>query len=776
MNTQRFALRCALPITLAALAWGLLATAPAVAQPLQVGKYVPYPAEPGDVGRPWTLTIEHPGATFIAVHFDRFELPPGARVFVESPDHAQRYGYTGRGKGDAGTFFAAHIMGDRAIVSLVGARGIGALSIAGYSAGTDAFLQQPGTEAICTGDDLVNAICYNDGVGGDDEPAAYAQSRAVARLLTNKGAQGSFLCTGWLVGCEGHFMANNHCIENQVHATNTDYEFDSEAPTCGSANGQLFWTGTIWGGAATLVQTSVRHDYSLVHLTGNPQSTYGSFTMDDRVAAVGEQIYMPQHPAGNAKELGIVSTDPVDAPGGVCRIGNNDHYACIGGLSEYGYQCDTQGGSSGSPVVAYANHKVLGIHHCGLCGTGTFGNIGVPSSVLVRELESIAPGCFTGPGADLRLVSYGIDDSAVGNNDGLVDPGEVVRLSVVLRNIGAVTATTVAAALSTTTSGVTVTGAAASWPSILAGTNATTLPAHFEISIDPTISCGTLIDFDLAITSLEGGMQAEFFEAVVGGASGTLATVTYPSAGAVAIPDFNPTGATSTISISDAAVIGNLEVGVNITHTFRGDLALDLLSPAGTAVRLHTIKNDPAANIITTYDSLTVPEGPGVMSDFDGESLAGDWKLRATDAGPIDLGTINSWNVQVDPISFTCNVFVPSAAGAVPDGATVPGTQLTVSHAAGDDVTLAWGTSCNVGDTDYEIYEGTMGSFSSHVDIACSTAGATTSTFTPGVGSTYYLVVPAGATREGSYGVDSAGSERGQGASACLTQSIAGCL
>ncbi|MGD8377011.1 MAG: hypothetical protein PVF68_12800, partial [Acidobacteriota bacterium] len=251
--------RCVIWLVVLACAGLAAAMSPAAAQPVKVGDYVPHPEEAPDTSQPWSLTIYHPGATFIAVHFDRFDLPPGGQVFVESPDGTQRYRYDGRGKGSRGDFFAAHIEGEQAIVRLVGARGEGALSVAGYSAGNAAFTGS--LEAICAGDDLVNAICYSDGLGGDDEPAAYAASQAVARLLTNKGAQGSFLCTGWLVGCEGHLMTNNHCIENQTHATNTDYEFDAEAPNCTSPNGQLFWTGTIWGGSATLVQTSYAHDY-----------------------------------------------------------------------------------------------------------------------------------------------------------------------------------------------------------------------------------------------------------------------------------------------------------------------------------------------------------------------------------------------------------------------------------------------------------------------------------------------------------------------------------
>lgn len=113
-----------------------------------------------------------------------------------------------------------------------------------------------------------------------------------------------------------------------------------------------------------------------------------------------------------------------------------------------------------------------------------------------------------------------------------------------------------------------------------------------------------------------------------------------------------------------------------------------------------------------------------------------------------------------------------NGAGWVPDGASVPGTQLTLDK-SGPDIALSWGPSCVAADSDYAIYEGTLGSFTSHTPRFCSTSGATTITFAPAVESSYYLVVPQSVDREGSYGADSAGNERPQSGSACLPQALA---
>jgi hypothetical protein len=116
-----------------------------------------------------------------------------------------------------------------------------------------------------------------------------------------------------------------------------------------------------------------------------------------------------------------------------------------------------------------------------------------------------------------------------------------------------------------------------------------------------------------------------------------------------------------------------------------------------------------------------------------------------------------------------------AAAGAVPDGDEVPGVPLAVAKEPGGDITLSWGTSCRAGDDDYEIYEGDLAAFYSHDRRFCTTGGATSITFTPAAGSTYYLVVPTNGTHEGSYGTDSETAERPAGLSVCRPRSIGAC-
>lgn len=92
---------------------------------------------------------------------------------------------------------------------------------------------------------------------------------------------------------------------------------------------------------------------------------------------------------------------------------------------------------------------------------------------------------------------------------------------------------------------------------------------------------------------------------------------------------------------------------------------------------------------------------------------------------------------------------------------------------SGSDLALSWGGSCKSSDSDYEIYEGSLGSYYSHTILSCTSAGATNQTITPGTGSaygTYYLVVPRNSIAEGSYGRNSSGAEIPPAGTVCVSQ------
>ncbi|BCM69577.1 MULTISPECIES: M4 family metallopeptidase [Streptomyces] len=117
-----------------------------------------------------------------------------------------------------------------------------------------------------------------------------------------------------------------------------------------------------------------------------------------------------------------------------------------------------------------------------------------------------------------------------------------------------------------------------------------------------------------------------------GGGGGT----SYESSTPVSVPD-NGAAVTSSITVSGRTgnAPSNLQVSVDITHTWRGDLVIDLVGPSGTAYRLKNFSSsDSADNVNETY---TV--------NASAETANGTWKLRVQDQATYDTGTINGWKL-----------------------------------------------------------------------------------------------------------------------------------
>ncbi|MFD5872428.1 M28 family metallopeptidase [Streptomyces sp. NPDC060322] len=110
----------------------------------------------------------------------------------------------------------------------------------------------------------------------------------------------------------------------------------------------------------------------------------------------------------------------------------------------------------------------------------------------------------------------------------------------------------------------------------------------------------------------------------------------FSNAANVNVPD-NAAAVTSSVAVTGRT--GNapsaLKVGVDIKHTYRGDLVVDLLAPDGTAYRLkNSSSSDSADNVIATY---TV--------NASSETANGTWKLQVRDVAAQDTGYIDSWQL-----------------------------------------------------------------------------------------------------------------------------------
>ena len=124
----------------------------------------------------------------------------------------------------------------------------------------------------------------------------------------------------------------------------------------------------------------------------------------------------------------------------------------------------------------------------------------------------------------------------------------------------------------------------------------------------------------------------------------------------LAIPDNNGTGVSDVITVTRELWITDVAVGVDITHTYIGDLIIELTAPGGTTVRLHNMTEGGTDNILGWYgtdqfpiDQLTV-DGPGSLDDFNDHTSLGDWTLWVSDNLGADVGTLNGWCIIVEGV------------------------------------------------------------------------------------------------------------------------------
>jgi hypothetical protein len=104
----------------------------------------------------------------------------------------------------------------------------------------------------------------------------------------------------------------------------------------------------------------------------------------------------------------------------------------------------------------------------------------------------------------------------------------------------------------------------------------------------------------------------------------------------VAIPDQQTVTSTIVVAGCSGNASATASVKVAITHSYKGDLVVDLVAPDGTVVNLHNRSGGSADNINETY-----------TKDLSGEAANGTWTLRVRDAAFLDSGTLNSWTLDV---------------------------------------------------------------------------------------------------------------------------------
>ncbi len=164
-------------------------------------------------------------------------------------------------------------------------------------------------------------------------------------------------------------------------------------------------------------------------------------------------------------------------------------------------------------------------------------------------------------------------------------------------------------------------------------------------------------------------------------------------------------------TVAANAQVTDVNIGVQLTHTYRGDLRATLVSPTGTVVNLITNVGTSADNLNvefddsaaasisthTTNDNTTAappyqrtfrPEAP--LANFNGEGSAGIWQLTICDSLNSDSGNFTRAHLTLTtvPVSPYADLSLSKiVSNATPAASASISYTLSVTNAAGSPLT-----------------------------------------------------------------------------------------
>ncbi len=174
-------------------------------------------------------------------------------------------------------------------------------------------------------------------------------------------------------------------------------------------------------------------------------------------------------------------------------------------------------------------------------------------------------------------------------------------------------------------------------------------------------------------------------------------------------------------TVAANAQVTDVNIGVQFTHTYRGDVRATLVSPAGTVVNLITnigtsmdnlnvLFDDSAAASITTHtanndSTATAPpyqrtfRPQGTLASFNGEGSAGTWQLTICDSLNGDSGAFTRSDLTlttVPLVPYADLSLAKSVSNAAPASGTSIDYVLSVTNAGASTLTA---TGVTVQDT-----------------------------------------------------------------------------
>jgi subtilisin family serine protease len=107
----------------------------------------------------------------------------------------------------------------------------------------------------------------------------------------------------------------------------------------------------------------------------------------------------------------------------------------------------------------------------------------------------------------------------------------------------------------------------------------------------------------------------------------------------LSIPDNSSTGVENTVNVSSNLTIEAIQIKLDVTHPYVGDLGVKITAPSGKTSTIMNINSGVQVANISNEVLLT--------NAFYGESASGNWKIKIVDGYTDDIGTLNKWSIKV---------------------------------------------------------------------------------------------------------------------------------
>jgi len=102
------------------------------------------------------------------------------------------------------------------------------------------------------------------------------------------------------MAANNRMLTNNHCFTTSSEAYDTEVWFNYQCATCGGYD--IFQPTKVWG--SEVLSTDHVYDYTLFTVDNFPAvRKFGYLQLDTVRPAKGQELYVPQHPAGEPARI-----------------------------------------------------------------------------------------------------------------------------------------------------------------------------------------------------------------------------------------------------------------------------------------------------------------------------------------------------------------------------------------------------------------------------------------------------------------------------------------